>query len=96
MVFMRNINRKIKSNLDFWILCCNYIVSGRSVLGLFVIFLICLDLRLRGMNEKVTNNSQKLLRRLEQRIVGAWQCHSELPSACCRYPPIFLQKFKKF
>lgn len=71
MVFMRNMDRQMKSNLDFWILCCNYVVSVKSVLGLFVIFLICLDLRLRGMNEKVTNNSQKLLRWLEHRIMGA-------------------------
>ena len=38
MVFMRNIDRQMKSNLDFWILGCNYIVSVKSVLGLFVIF----------------------------------------------------------
>ena len=40
MVFMRNTDRQMKSNLDFWILCCNYVVSVKSVLGLFVIFLI--------------------------------------------------------
>lgn len=77
MVFMRNIDRQMKSNLDFWILGCNYIVSVKSVLGLFVIFLICLDLRLRGMNEKVTNNSPKLLRWLEHdRVIQ--NCHQHV------------------
>lgn len=87
----------MKSNLDFWILCCNYVVSGEVCFG-FVCY-TSLDLVrfkfLRNEKSQGTNKSQKLLRWSGHSIRGdlgiSGAIHSELSSACCGYSPVFLQ-----
>lgn len=73
--------------------------QGRPVIDLFVMLhLIWSDSNFWGMNQKVTDNSQKLFRWSEHSIrkdfgtSGAWEDDSELLSVCCGYfscfPPV--------